>query len=137
MNKIQTLAQYLDCEIDEIHEQNECTYTFHSEEYIVYTDDEADSACREYIQQSLWSFRPEFIAHYTKASEFNCYDGLVESIRCVQEKMCESCNGMIAAMIDDIDDFISDAISADGRGHFLSSYDGHENEEGDYYIYRR
>jgi hypothetical protein len=32
---------------------------------------------------------------------------------------------------------MKDAISTDGRGHFISSYDGEENEQGDYYIYRR
>ena len=35
-----------------------------------------------------------------------------------------------------MDEFIEDAISSDGRGHFLSPYDGEENEEGDYFIYR-
>jgi hypothetical protein len=40
----------------------------------------------------------------------------------------------------DIDSLVEDAISADGRGHFLSSYDGDENEETvngqTFYIYR-
>jgi hypothetical protein len=43
-------------------------------------------------------------------------------------------------MIDDLDHFIEDAIRADGRGHFLSRYNGEENEETvggvTYYIYR-
>ena len=38
------------------------------------------------------------------------------------------------------DDFIDGVIEADGRGHTLSSYDGHENEimfdDDWYYIYR-
>jgi hypothetical protein len=37
----------------------------------------------------------------------------------------------------DEDELMKDAISTDGRGHFISSYDGEENEQGDYYIYRR
>ena len=40
----------------------------------------------------------------------------------------------------DEDGFIEDVISTDGRGHTLSSYDGHENEviyrDEWYYIYR-
>ena len=45
----------------------------------------------------------------------------------------------VADFIDE-DGFIEDAISTDGRGHTLSSYDGHENEitfnDEWYYIYR-
>jgi hypothetical protein len=52
----------------------------------------------------------------------------------------ESSNDTITDMIDDMDDFIADAISSDGRGHFISQYDGEESEErynGElYYIYR-
>jgi hypothetical protein len=41
-------------------------------------------------------------------------------------------------MIKDMDDFVDDAIGADGRGHFLSHYDGNEVEdrESGLYIYR-
>jgi hypothetical protein len=43
-------------------------------------------------------------------------------------------------MITDIDEFVEDAIRYDGYGHFLSPYDGEENEiEVDgatYYVYR-
>lgn len=39
-----------------------------------------------------------------------------------------------------MDGFIQAAISADGRGHFMSSYDGEENEvtvnDQTFYIYR-
>ena len=38
-------------------------------------------------------------------------------------------NELLKAMITDIDEFVEDAVSAFGRGHFLSSYDGEENEE--------
>ena len=38
--------------------------------------------------------------------------------------------------IEDFDDFIDDAVSSDGRGHFISRYDGDENEQDGYYIYR-
>jgi len=44
------------------------------------------------------------------------------------------------AIIEDMDSFVQDAISADGRGNFLSSYDGDEQEikiDGEYfYSYR-
>ena len=35
-----------------------------------------------------------------------------------------------------MDELIEEAVSLDGRGHFLASYDGHENEHNDYFIYR-
>ena len=42
---------------------------------------------------------------------------------------------------DNLEEFINEAIQADGRGHFLNTYDSNENEEktedGEYlYIYK-
>ena len=58
----------------------------------------------------------------------------------MQSKKCEGANDAILALIKKtdggLDGFVEDAISADGRGHFLSSYDGDENEENGFYIYR-
>ena len=57
-----------------------------------------------------------------------------------QSAKYDDANDTILALIDDFDEFVSDAISADGRGRFLSYYDGEENEEvvnGEtYFIYR-
>ena len=43
-------------------------------------------------------------------------------------------------MIPDMDEFVDDAICQDGRGHFISHYDGKENEykvNGKmFYVYR-
>lgn len=55
----------------------------------------------------------------------------------MQGKLCESANSLVKSLIVDLDHFVSDAISADGRGHFLSGYDGVEIElDGDFYAYR-
>jgi hypothetical protein len=54
----------------------------------------------------------------------------------MQSELCESANAIVKAIISDIDEFIQDAIDSDGRGHFINSYDGEENEHGEYYIYR-
>lgn len=59
-----------------------------------------------------------------------------KSLRYAQENCCEGANGLVYALIDNIDEFIEDAIIADGRGHFISYYDGVENELNDLYIYR-
>ena len=104
-------------------------------DYFVYTDEEADEAVKEYIKESVWAFNADFIINHSKLP----YEAK-EMIKNFQTTKCEDANDTILALIDDFDDFVSDAISADGRGHFLSSYDGEENEEtvnGEtYYIYR-
>ena len=103
--------------------------------YIVLTDEEADEMAANYIKESLWAFNADFIIQHSKLP----YDAK-EMIEGYQREKCESANETIEALIDDIDDFIADAISADGRGHFMSSYDGNENEETidgqTFYIYR-
>mgnify|MGYP003140112926 CR=1 FL=1 len=108
-----------------------------SEDYLVLTDEQADEAVREYIEQTLWAFTPSFLSAHTNVSE--------EAIKKIQE-LYEGANDALAEMIKDFDEFVEDAIACDGRGHFLAFYDGNENEvtyksidnvETDYYIYRR
>ncbi len=104
-------------------------------DYLVLTDDEADEKAAEYIKDSLWAFNASFIIDHSKLP----YEA-EEMVKNYQADKCESANESIEALIEDMDEFISDAISADGRGHFMSSYDGNENEEevgGEtFYIYR-
>jgi len=49
---------------------------------------------------------------------------------------CETANDAIFKLIKDFNKFVQEAIATDGRGHFLSGYDGNENEQGDFYLYR-
>lgn len=105
-------------------------------EYLVLTDDEANKRTRERIEESLWGFVPESLASMTGIDK-----GAFEAIQ-ANEK-CEDNNPVIRSMIDGtcgMDDFVEAAIAADGRGHFLSSYDGEEHEivlDGTYlYFYR-
>jgi hypothetical protein len=108
------------------------------ENYIVLTDEEADAKTSDYIKDSLWAFNAEFIL-----SECQLDLSGSDSLRNMQEKSCEGANDFIYSLIDrtcGIDEFIQDAIRADGRGHFINSYDGNESEEtidGEtFYIYR-
>jgi len=105
--------------------------------YLVYTDEEADEAVREYIEETVWAFTPSFLQAHTGVS--------IDTIREMQEKLSEDANEAITAMIKDFDDFVDDAIACDGRGHFLARYDSEENvvtfqnglfEEVTYFIYR-
>lgn len=112
----------------------------YGDNYFVMTDDEADEKCAEAIKDSLWAFNASFIvAHCGKdvADSLGVTAGLEAAIRSIQEKLCESANPVIAKLINDLDYFIEDAIQCDGRGHFLSGYDGEENEQDGYFIYRQ
>lgn len=101
--------------------------------YIVLTDDEANEMASNYIRESLWAFNPSFLS-----GETGIDIAVFEAIQ--SNDKCEGNNDAIESCIDDMDGFIESAISADGRGHFMSSYDGAENEETvngiTYYIYR-
>ena len=111
-------------------------------EWLVLTDEEADEKTAEEIKETLWAFNSLFIIeHMSNNNDLNSYTRkhLYESLRQVQQTCCEDCNPLIYAIIggeNGIDDFISDAIGADGRGHFLSYYDGEEEETEHFFIYR-
>lgn len=114
------------------------------EEYLVFTDAEADDECKERILEDLWAFRASYVIKYMKGYDklsLQQEKVLTEAIEKMQEALCESANPIIEAIIQNMDNFIQDAIIADGRGHFLASYDNNENEviynRNIYYVYRR
>jgi len=126
--KIQALAQHLDIGLDS------AAFKFDARDYKVLTDEEADEAVKDYICESAWAFKASFILEHTKLP----YEAK-EMIENFQEK-CEGANDTILALITDFDKFRKDAVSDDGRGHFLAAYDSEENEEvvngTTYFIYR-
>jgi hypothetical protein len=134
---IEALAIHLGVEQNELTEERHTHYglpifSIGSKEYAVGDDEQAGEALYEYIEQSVWAFRASFIA-----SECNLPDseGMIEA---AQEK-CEGANDGILAMIKGtcgLKSFVDSAESADGRGHFLSHYDGNENEVDGFFIYR-
>lgn len=125
--RLVALAKHLDVTVDEAKES--------LEDYTVVTDDEADNLAGDYIRESLWAFNSSFLETYTDIDS--------GAIKAIQEKMSESCNTVFLTILKGngyLNQFINDAISSDGRGHFLSSYDGEEHEQTvtgvTYYIYR-
>lgn len=138
-HKRAALAAFLGAENDEVHCDKYDTYSFRGEEYLVLTYDEADIAARENITDSLWAFNASFIIEHNSqimALRQSEYIDTLRSFECCLEQLCENANGLCRALIDDMNDFVRDAIDADGRGHFLAGYDHAENESGDYFIYR-
>lgn len=123
--RTQALAQHLESDIEEAERVQD--------NYLVLTNEEADEMAEQYILDSLWAFNPSFIASHCDS------DIPQEAIEAIQEKY-EASNPILLKLIKDKNDFIQDAISSDGRGHFISFYDGEEDEQvvngTMYFIYR-
>ena len=123
----------------------EYRFSVYGDEYLVMDDDRAYATAYHEISQLLWAFNADFILDHVRddikySDNPADLDELKACIELVQEKCCEGANAIIHALIDDLEAFVDDAISADGRGHFISSYDGEEHEvtvDGEtYYVYR-
>lgn len=131
------LAKHLGEDFEDIEDENDNKYTSGREEYLVLTDEEADDAAREQINESLWAFNASFITDFCGLSH-RCEQALQK----MQEELCEEANELIHALVGDgFDKFCEQAIGADGRGHFLAGYDHEENEiqfgEKTFYVYRQ
>jgi len=99
------------------------------EDYLVLTDEEADEKVYEYIADTVWGFTPSFLSGYT---------GIDEEVFVTLQEAGKY--DAIRSMIQDFDGFVEAAVSADGRGHFLATYDHNEYDvtvyDTTYYIYR-
>ena len=110
------------------------TFLIGKREYMVLNEHERKEKVKEYIQETLWAFRPSFLAKET---------GLPEKVFHALTEQCESGNDAILALVEEtcgLDAFVEAAVEADGYGHFLASYDGEEGKVTvggeDYFIYR-
>lgn len=131
--KVRALQNHLNLNDDEV---NNITFNgdefLHGDrEYLILTDDEAEEKATDYIRESVWAFNSSFLSSHT---------GIDEDVFKLLSEKCESSNDAILSMIKDFDHFVSDAICSDGRGHFISFYDGDEHIEEinntEYFIYR-
>lgn len=95
-------------------------------EYIVLTDDEANEHTQEYIEESISYFTPSFLSSFT-----NIPSKVFEVLQDDNETVLELVNERGG-----IETFCEEAIATDGRGHFLSGYDGKELESNGFFIYR-
>ena len=113
--QVRALCAFLDCQPDELSKERHEHYGmpvfgYGREEYAIASDSEADSAW----DQSLDSYISE----------------------CIQPEMEKLEAGNLSAYIKFDDEMWKRDARMDGRGHSLSSYDGEENEEGEFFIYR-
>lgn len=134
-SKESALAMYLGCEVDELTPSKWAHYglvvfSYGGNDYAIGTDEEADKAITENIESMVWSFNANFLANQT---------GLPQEVFEALQPQCENANDAILACVKQtcgLEKFIAKAVSSDGRGHFLSSYDGEEISEGDFFIYK-
>lgn len=139
-DKKEALEKYLGCVVEESTYDDDTFESEDGDEYLVLTDREADKKAHEYILDSLWAFNADFIfAHsdaFVNLSDWE-QEQAIKSLTEMQGKLCESTNGLVRCLIADIEEFVDDAIVADGRGHFISSYDGVEIDlENGLFAYR-
>ena len=130
INKVNAVAEFMDLnDIGKanITHQDDHYYTFGNQEYMVLTDAEAQDKVAEYIKETVWAFNPDFLARHSGIDR-EVFERLQDS--------CETANDAIFKLIKNFDELVEDAVGTDGRGHFLSGYDGNENEQGDFYLYR-
>ena len=105
IKEIIELAGFKDVEIDD---------------FLVTDNVRVDYALEDYIKEGVWAFNASFLANFIDMDESH--------IGFIQEKLCEDCNDLfLQAIGDKLNKFIEEAVSSDGRGHFLSGYDGVEN----------
>ncbi|MBK8254951.1 MAG: hypothetical protein IPK82_20125 [Polyangiaceae bacterium] len=106
-------------------------YEVDGEEYAVGTEEQAENAVKLAIVDSIWAFKPEFLTtflrrHMPHVRRFPAKD-LEKALRVAQEKLSEDAAALIWALVGTlIDTFEQAVVAADGRGHFLSPYDGKE-----------
>ena len=129
--KIRALQKHHEDHYDEIcgddldfgYVEHLCT-TDHGE-FMVLTEEEADDAAHNSICDSVWAFVSWFLADHMP-------DGLTsEDVDRLRGDSCEGINDAFLALIkagSGVVEFVEDAVALDGRGHFLSSYDGEEHE---------
>ena len=131
--KVRALQNHLNLDDEEV---NNITFNgnefIHGDrEYLVLEDEEADKRAEEYIKDTAWAFKPSFLSAHT---------GIDEDVFNTLSEKCEDSNDAVLSMIKDFDHFVSDAISSDGRGHFIATYDNDESIEEinntEYFIYR-
>jgi hypothetical protein len=127
------LAEKFGCAPKDVIEKWDGEYEIDGIDYLVLTDSEADDKVEEYIEETLWAFTPNFLSDVTGVGS--------EVFEAIQANgRCEGNNEAIKSILDATDTSIcevaEEAISWDGRGHFLSPYDGEEIEvyaDGEYY----
>lgn len=134
-NRIKALLIALEEEVNtenmkEVTHYYDFNFSYDGTGYKVLTDEEATEEVTDYIKESVCYFNPNFLASQTGLDEV-----VFEALCSIDEKANEA----ILALIENtcgLEEFVSAAVFADGRGHFLNHYNEEELEaevDGEYY----
>lgn len=101
---------------------------FDSGDWSLNTEEEAQELVTDYIRESVVYFNASFLETMTEIPQ-EAFKGLQEiedneAVLRIIEKTCG------------LESFVEEAIRWDGRGHFVSFYDGNEYAIGPYFLYR-
>lgn len=137
--KVRALCEFVECEPRELSLERHdyyglSVYGYGQLEYAIGTDCEADAAVEQNTRDMVWAFNAQFILEQCELPR-----ELAPVIGTFQGEECEGANEALLKLVEKccgLGDFTKAAVGADGRGHFLSGYDGEENESGEFYIYR-
>lgn len=121
--RVEALLQFLNAEDErlteyDVHSTDWATYEVEGEEYKVLTDEEATLCTKLDIKETCSYFSADFLETMTGIPAV-VFKHLVDENEAVLETIEKTCG---------IDEFVDEAIQWDGRGHFLATYDGEENE---------
>lgn len=122
--KAESIKAYLELPEDiDVRTNDDNIFDCDGEEWLVLTDTEAEDMVVEYVRELLWAFSHDFLARHCDAIAI-IGKGHWEALAASE---CENMNSMVKRLLgSDLEHVISEAISEDGRGHFLASWDGEE-----------
>lgn len=92
------------------------------------TDVQMQESAEEEVKERIWCFNTGYIVDFLQEKNLDLAgQKFFDSIRGIQEKLNEDANPVLLRLIGtNIKEFIANSIKDDGRGSFLSSYDGQE-----------
>ena len=117
--RVEALVQFLELNnTNDVEATDWATYKAEGKEYRVLTDEEATLCTKGNIIETCSYFTLNFLETMTGIPTivFEHLEDENEAVFKIIEKTCG------------IDEFVDEAIRWDGRGHFISCYDGEENE---------
>jgi len=91
------------------------------------TDEMADKAVYMDIMDSLFAFNTDFLMRFIKR-------GISEEAVLSMQQQSESGNAALRSWLKNKKEFVEEAVASDGRGHFLSPYDGSERTLEEYHL---
>jgi hypothetical protein len=127
------LAEKFGCYPKDVAEDWDENYVIDGIDYLVLTDSEAFEKVEEYIEDTLWALSPTFLSSVTGVDE-SVFVAIQDNGNC--EGNNEAIQSILEATDTSMSEVVLEAISWDGRGQFLSQYDGQEIEvyaDGEYY----